>query len=153
MIKENKKKKNRAYDVLIANECLDDRLKLGRNGIMVKLDLEKAYDYVDWIFLDYMLGRMSLGATWRNWIYDCVISSAFSVLNGVLEGYFRSSRDLRQGDPLSPYLFIMVAEGLSRIIWKAENGYLSGFVVANSDVLILHLQYVDDLMIFCDVDV
>lgn len=85
-------------------------------------------------------------------MYACVSSSTFLVLNGMSEGYFRSSRGLKQGDPLLPYLFIMVEERLSRMIRKAENGYLSGFVVGNSDVLISHLQYINDYMIFCDAD-
>lgn len=89
--------------VLIANECLDDWLKWSRNWILVKLELEKAYDHVNWMFLDYMLGRSGFVSRWRNWVYVSIGSVVFSVLvNGVMEGFFRSSCSLRQGDPFPP---------------------------------------------------
>jgi len=54
--------------VLIANECIEDRRLAGKNGAMCKLDLEKAYDCVNWNFLDYIMLRMGFGAKWRRWI-------------------------------------------------------------------------------------
>lgn len=55
--------------VLIANECLDSRLKLGVPGVLCKLDVEKVYDYVNWGFLIYMLKRCGFPEKWRNWIF------------------------------------------------------------------------------------
>lgn len=83
--------------VLIANECLDQRLKEGKSGILCKLDMEKAYDHVNWNFLLYLLGRCDFEDMWISWIRYCITIVRFSVLvNGTPAGFFNSSRGLRQ---------------------------------------------------------
>jgi hypothetical protein len=73
----------------------------------VQLDLEKAYDHVNWDFLLYMLQRCGFGERRRKWIKFCVSTVKFSILvNGFPSGFFQSSRGIRQGDPLSP-LFLL----------------------------------------------
>jgi hypothetical protein len=141
--------------VLIANECLDSRLKSHVPGVICKLDIEKAYDHVDWKCLLHLLERMGFGVRWRRWIEVCISSVQFSVLvNGSPEGYFTSSRGLRQGDPLSPLLFLLVMEILSRMLKKVESeGHIQGFSAggnANSGLRISHLLYADDTILFCD---
>lgn len=81
-------------------------------------------------------------------------SAWFSILmNGSPKGYFQVGRRLRQGDPLSPFLFLIVAEALGRMIKKAVNvGMVEGFRVARNSLVISHLQYVDDTLIFCGVE-
>jgi exonuclease III len=141
--------------VLVANECLDSRIKEGIPGVMCKLDVEKAYDHVNWSFLLYLLRRCGFSLKWRRWIAFCISTVRFSVLiNGGPEGFFGSSRGIRQGDSLSPLLFVIVMEALSRMMSKAvEDGLLSGFQVGARDsqvVRVSHLLFADDTLIFSD---
>jgi hypothetical protein len=143
--------------VLIASECLDSRLKQGVPGVLCKLDVEKAYDHVNWGFLLYLLQRCGFSHAWISWIRFCISTVRFSILiNGCPSGFFASSRGLRQGDPLSPLLFVIVMEALSRIMDRAiRGGLFSGFMVGspqNQQVLISHLLFADDTLIFCDAD-
>eukprot|EP00268_Persea_americana_P041152 TRINITY_DN40_c1_g1_i1.p1 TRINITY_DN40_c1_g1~~TRINITY_DN40_c1_g1_i1.p1 ORF type:complete len:105 (+),score=16.94 TRINITY_DN40_c1_g1_i1:545-859(+) len=93
-----------------------------------------------------MLGRTGFGEKWRRWIQECVSLVWFSILvNGSPNGYFQVRRGLHQGDPLSPFLFLIVAEALGRMIKKAVNaGMFEGFRVARNSPVISHLQYADD---------
>ena len=141
--------------VLIANECLDSRLKSRLPGVVCKLDIEKTYDHVNWEALSYLLGRMGFRVKWRGWIKACVTSVCFSVLvNGSPEGFFGSSCGLRQGDPLSPLLFLLIMEVLSRLLKKSEEcNLIRGFQVGSVNSVglrISHLLFADDTILFCD---
>ena len=144
--------------VLITNELVDSSLRRKKCGLVCKLDIEKAYDSISWEFLYKVLDKMGFGRRWLNWIKWCISTASFSILiNGTLAGFFQSSMGLRQGDPLSPYLFVIGMEALSCLINRAVDGnYLSGIQVANrrgEDLSISHLLYADDTLIFCKDDI
>ena len=141
--------------VLIANEAVDSTLRGKEKGILCKLDIEKAYDHIRWDFLLQMLERMGFGSKWIILINWCISTATFSVLiNGSPSGFFRSSRGLRQGDPLSPYLFVIGMEALSCLLQRAvEGNFISGCRFGGRDggeTVISHLLYADDTIIFCD---
>jgi hypothetical protein len=143
--------------VLIANECIDSPLKSGEPGLLCKLDLEKAYDHVNWEFLLFILQRCGFGEKWRNWIAFCISTVRYSVLiNGEPLGFFSSSRGIRQGDPLSPFLFVIVMEAPSRMMEAIEaSGLVAGFSVGsrnNPGLSVSHLLFADDTLILCGAD-
>ncbi|KAL4348556.1 hypothetical protein GQ457_17G007420 [Hibiscus cannabinus] len=135
---------------LIANEVIDDIKKNNRAAIVFKADFSKAYDTVDWKFLELIMERMGFGKRWRKWIRLCISTPSISVLvNGIPSKMFNIKRGLRQGCPLSPLLFNLVGEALSALFHKAmEAGVLKGVQVGNSNLKISHIQFADDLILF-----
>jgi hypothetical protein len=117
--------------ILMANECVDSWIRSGELGIICKLNLEKAYDHVNWDFLLYMLERCGFGERWCGWVHHCVSMVCFSVLiNGTPTSFLGSSRGVTQGDPLSPLLFVSLMEAFSRMMnATVERDLMSGFSV------------------------
>ncbi|GKV36495.1 hypothetical protein SLEP1_g44621 [Rubroshorea leprosula] len=136
--------------VVIANEVIDEAQKRKKKGFVFKADFEKAYDKVCWEFLDYMMLRLGFGQKWKNWINECLKTAEVSVLlNGSTTRQFKMQRGLRQGDPLSPFLFLIVAEGLNGIISAvASLGLFNGIEIGQCGMNVTHLQFADDTIVF-----
>jgi len=121
--------------------------------VLCKLDLEKAYDYVNWEFLSYLLGCLGLGSIWRKWISAYISTSRFSILiNGSPRGLFAASIK-RTSFCLS--FFVIIMEALSRMLSKAMiRGYLSGFRVDLHNAAPLEIPHFlfQMTILFCDVD-
>jgi hypothetical protein len=122
-----------------------------KGGMMaIKLDLQKAYDKVNWSFLQTVLRNFGFKETFIAWIMECVTSVSFKLLiNGGLTDSFNPSRGLRQGDPLSPYLFILCQETLSRLIEKQlSERRINGVKASIGGPAITHVMYADDIILF-----
>ncbi|GKB71672.1 putative RNA-directed DNA polymerase, eukaryota, reverse transcriptase zinc-binding domain protein [Tanacetum coccineum] len=120
-----------------------------KKGLMVfKVDFEKAFDSVRWDFLDSVMEKIGFGSKWRSWIHGCFSNARSSVLvNGSPTAEFDLHRGLRQGDPLSPFLFILVMEGLHALSCKAEVlGLFKGASFGRDNVIVSHLMYADDVI-------
>ncbi|GKV10568.1 hypothetical protein SLEP1_g21912 [Rubroshorea leprosula] len=120
--------------VVVANEVIHEVRRKRKSSFVFKIDFEKAFDKVSWKFLDYMLERMGFDSKWRGWIQECLSTSRVSILvNGSTTNQFSVSQGLRQGDPLSLFLFLIIAEGLNGIIASTISKKLfAGVSVAGS---------------------
>ncbi|CAL1409387.1 unnamed protein product [Linum trigynum] len=140
-------------NILLGNELMHylKTKNRGKKGYMaLKVDMEKAYDRVEWPFLLAILEKMGFNSIWRGWIQECLRSTSFSVLmNGTPSGFFSPSRGLRQGDPLSPLLFVICTEGFAALLRQAiSNKKLEGVKVAPRAPRISHLLFADDSYLF-----
>lgn len=131
---------------LIVNEICTWSKRSKREVLLLKVDFDKAFDSVNWEYLDSVLMQMGFGLKWRLWMKGCLSSSRASVLvNGSPTKEFSMSRGVRQGDPLSPFLFIIAMEGLNVAMKAArDKGLYTGIHIPNSDCVISHLFYADD---------
>jgi hypothetical protein len=115
-------------NVLLAYECVHYlKRKKGKSGACaVKLDMAKAYDRVEWSYLRAIMTKLGFAAEWIDRIMCCVESVSFSVkVNGTYSEIFKPTMGIRQGDPLSPYLFLICAEGFSSMLKYYGAGHLS----------------------------
>ncbi|KAL8100581.1 hypothetical protein AgCh_032729 [Apium graveolens] len=141
-------------NVMISFEVLHylKRKQQGKAGYMaLKLDLSKAYDRVEWQYLRAIMKQMGFCERWINLIIECVTTVEYSITHGgEVFGQIRPTRGIRQGDPLSPYLFILCAEGLSSLISSYERRKLiHGCKVARGAPVITHMLFADDSYIYC----
>jgi hypothetical protein len=139
-------------NVIIAYECIHYlRNKNGKTrACAIKLDMAKAYDRVEWRYLDAVMDALGFSLRWRSLVMKCVTSVSFLVrVNGQLSLEFKPSRGIRQGDPISPYLFLLCAEGLSCMLKGVGPQYIAkGARVGIHAPWISHLLFADDCLVF-----
>nr|GEV12839.1 putative RNA-directed DNA polymerase, eukaryota, reverse transcriptase zinc-binding domain protein [Tanacetum cinerariifolium] len=133
---------------LILNEVINWYRKRKENLMIFKVDFEKAFDSLRWDFLDIVMEKIGFGPRWRSWIKGCFTNARSSILvNGSPTMEFDISKGLRQGDPLSSFLFILAMEGLHALICKAINmGIYRGAIISHDHTRISHLIYADDVI-------
>jgi hypothetical protein len=141
----------------IISKILANRLKpllhniISPNRLMaLKLNMEKAFDHMEWSFILKILSCLGFSSKWIQLIEQCLSTISFSVLlNGSPFGKFSASKGLRQGDPLSPFLFLLGSEVFSRLILKEElASNIHGIKISKNSPHVAHLLFADDLMVF-----
>ncbi|KAH9685373.1 reverse transcriptase domain-containing protein [Citrus sinensis] len=139
-------------NVIIGYECLHKirHSKGHRNGLVaLKLDISKAYDRVEWNFLEQTMSNLGFSTKWISLIMSCITTTCFSVLiNGNPVGLIKPEKGLRQGCPLSPYLFILCAEAFSNLLHQAERERKIRGLKFAQDITITHLLFADDSLVF-----
>ncbi|XP_059302055.1 uncharacterized protein LOC132053985 [Lycium ferocissimum] len=137
-------------NVLICHDLLRHCNRKTSSRCLMKIDLRKAYDIVSWDFIEEALKGFGFPDSFRKLIMVCVTTTKFSVkVNGVGHGYFEGKRGLRQGDPISPLLFVLVMEYLSRVLSKMSELPDFRYHPMCKATKLTHLIFADDLMIFC----
>jgi len=139
-------------NLLLATELVKDYHKDSISArCAIKIDISKAFDSVQWSFLTNTLVAMNFSPTFIHWINLCITTASFSVqVNGDLVGYFQSKRGLRQGCSLSPYLFVICMDVLSKMLDKAAGVRKFGFHPKCQRLGLTHLSFADDLMVLSD---
>lgn len=140
-------------NVLIAFEiihCIQKSVRVSENNVALKLDISKAYDRVDWGYLKKRMQAMGFCSKWVSWMMMCVSTISYEVcFNGTNIGPINPSRGIRQGVPLSPYLFLFCVEGLSLALSKAvSEEVIHGVKISSSAQVISHLLFADDSFLF-----
>ena len=131
------------------------RKRKGKDVYMaLKLDMSKAYDRVEWIFLERMLSRLGFHGDFIDLLMACVSSVKYRIrFNDQEIDMFVPSRGLRQGDPLSPYLFLLCAEGLSSALAQQEEVRgIEGVRVCRNAPSVSHLLFADDSLVLMKAD-
>ncbi|XP_062103490.1 uncharacterized protein LOC133814562 [Humulus lupulus] len=117
---------------------------------LIKIDLSKAYDSIDWVFLDDILATFCLPSKFIQWIMICLTDTSYSLMmNGRLQGSFAGRKGLRQGDPISPLLFVLVMEYLTRLLTQISQHRQFQFHPLCKNLQLVNLCFADDLILFC----
>lgn len=133
---------------LIVNEIFAWAKKIKKQVLLFKVDFDKAFDSVNWGFLESILSQMGFNNRWRGWICGCLSSSRASVIiNGAPAREFNITRGVHQGNPLSPFLFIIAMEGLN-VAFKpdVEKGIFNGINILGGGPPVSHIFYADETL-------
>ncbi|GKE58210.1 RNA-directed DNA polymerase, eukaryota, reverse transcriptase zinc-binding domain protein [Tanacetum coccineum] len=143
-------------NILIAQELLKGyKRKNGARRCALKIDIQKAYDTVSWDFLKEVMVKFGFHPMMINWIMTCVTTSKFSIcINGEAHVYFQGGRGLRQGDPISPYLYTLVIEVFSLLLAKKiQNANKFKVHYGCKTLQLSNMCFADDLLVRCNEDV
>eukprot|EP00253_Pinus_taeda_P033651 PITA_33651 len=120
-----------------------------QKGMILKVDLSKAFDRTNWLYLRMLLTHLGFPYDFIKWMMSCITDVSYSVLlNGEATTFFTAERGLRQGCPLSPLLFLLIMEGLSRIILSTRDRHQITGIKIVDNFFLTHLLFVDDILIF-----
>ena len=141
-------------NILMAFETLHymKHHQAGKSGFMaLKLDMSKAYDHVEWKYLELVMKRMGFAEKWVALMMECISSISYSILiNGESPLVIYPSRGIKQGDLLSPYLFLFYTEGLHSLLQHAADlGQIRGVSICKNGFWLTHLFFADDGLLFC----
>ena len=140
-------------NALLAFECIHaihQEKREDNSFCAYKLDLSKAYDRVDWGFLERVMVKLGFAHRWVQWIMTCVTTVRYTIkFNGTLLQSFAPERGLRQGDPLSPFLFLFMADGLSELLKQGvRTNAIEPVKVCRGAPGVSHLLSADDTLLF-----
>lgn len=130
---------------------MDTRLKGKEGFIALKLDMSKVYNQLKWDFLEAMLLKLGFANWWIQLLMSCVRSVTYFILiNGQPHGHIVPTRGIRQGDPLTPYFFIICAKAMSSMLHQAEReGGITDIPISRGGTRINHLLFANDNLLFC----
>lgn len=134
--------------IVTLQNVIEDARERKTDLIGYKIDFEKAYDSIDWCYLEDIMRAMNFNNKWISWIMACISTAhIFVLVNGSPSGDFKMGRGLRQGDPLSPLLFIIAAESISTLLYNSiSSGMFTPACVGTERMKVSHLQFADDTM-------
>ena len=141
--------------VVILHETIHELHTKKLNGVIFKVDFEKAYDKVKWHFVQQMLRMKGFSPKWCRWVENFISGGSVSIkVNDDIGHYFQTKKGIRQGDPLSPVLFNIVADMLALLIKRAKNdGQIKGIIPHHVEDGLSILQYADVTIFFMDHDI
>ncbi|XP_062119282.1 uncharacterized protein LOC133833036 [Humulus lupulus] len=140
-----------AHNIMICQDLIKNYGRVSTSSrCAIKIYLSKAYDTVDWLFLEDLFKAIRFPMKFIGWVMSCVRSTTyFLVMNGRIQGNFKGEKGLRQGDPMSPLLFVLIMEYLSRSLQHAALNSLFRFHPMCKSLKLINLCFAEELLIFC----
>lgn len=137
---------------MVAHEVVHSIQREDQKGIVLKLDYQKTYDRVNLEFVLEILNTRGFSPKWVGWILQLIKEGSVGVtLNGNDSNFFKTGKGLRQGDPISPLMFNLVGDVLTRMLKKAaDRGLISGLLTDLREQGVISLQYANDTILFSD---